>query len=154
MQTAAATSPSTNATAPVRGYGANKDQLRKRLRRIEGQVCGVESMVAGDRYCIDILTQTSAVQAALNKVALGLVDEHVRHCVIDGPDELKEQRTEELMAAVARLTRQAGQPRNAEERRHGNPLSRPPGWRPVAQPARPQRHRALPDRLRDRRGAG
>jgi CsoR family transcriptional regulator, copper-sensing transcriptional repressor len=92
-------------TTPRRGYSANKDQLRKRLRRIEGQVRGIDGMVADDRYCIDVLTQISAVQAALDKVALGLVDEHARHCIIDGPDELKDDRTEELMAAVARLMR-------------------------------------------------
>jgi DNA-binding FrmR family transcriptional regulator len=62
-------------------------------------------MVDEDRYCIDVLTQISAVQAALDKVALGLLDDHARHCVIDGPDELKSDRTEELMAAVARLMR-------------------------------------------------
>jgi CsoR family transcriptional regulator, copper-sensing transcriptional repressor len=99
-----ATQPPVDAT-PARGYSATKDQLSKRLRRIEGQVRGVERMVEEDRYCIDVLTQISAVQAALDKVALGLLDEHARHCVIDGPDELKEDRTEELMAAVARLMR-------------------------------------------------
>ena len=65
-----------------RGYTATKDQLLKRLRRIEGQVRGVEGMVEDDRYCIDVLTQISAIQAALDKVALGLLDEHARHCVI------------------------------------------------------------------------
>ena len=93
-------------TTPSRGYSATKDQLGKRLRRIEGQVRGVEKMVAEDRYCIDVLTQISAVQAALDKVALGLLDQHARHCVVDGhgdgePAEL----TDELMAAVARLMR-------------------------------------------------
>ena len=87
------------------GYTATKDQLLKRLRRIEGQVRGVQGMVEDDRYCIDVLTQISAVQAALDKVALGLMDEHARHCVIDGPAELKDERTEELMAAVGRLMR-------------------------------------------------
>jgi CsoR family transcriptional regulator, copper-sensing transcriptional repressor len=91
--------------APARGYTATKDQLVKRLRRVEGQVRGVERMVEDDRYCIDVLTQISAVQAALDKVALGLLDDHARHCVIDGPDELKEDRTEEFMAAVGRLMR-------------------------------------------------
>jgi CsoR family transcriptional regulator, copper-sensing transcriptional repressor len=90
---------------PTRGYTATKDQLLKRLRRIEGQVRGVAGMVQDDRYCIDVLTQISAVQAALDKVALGLLDDHARHCVIDGPDELKPDRTEELMAAVGRLMR-------------------------------------------------
>ncbi len=92
-------------SAPARGYASTKEQLVKRLRRIEGQVRGVERMVDEDRYCIDVLTQISAVQAALDKVALGLLDGHARHCVIDGPAELKDDRTEELMAAVARLMR-------------------------------------------------
>ncbi len=87
------------------GYSPTKDQLLKRLRRVEGQVRGVQNMVEDDRYCIDVLTQISAVQAALDKVALGLLDEHARHCVVGGPDELKDDRTEELMAAVARLMR-------------------------------------------------
>ena len=90
---------------PERGYSATKDQVLKRLRRVEGQVRGVQNMVDEDRYCIDVLTQISAIQAALDKVALGLMDDHARHCVIDGPETLKEDRTEELMAAVARLMR-------------------------------------------------
>jgi DNA-binding FrmR family transcriptional regulator len=95
----------TSPPAPARGYSATKDQLLNRLRRVEGQVRGVQAMVDEDRYCIDVLTQISAVQAALDKVALGLLDDHARHCVIDGPEELKGDRTEELMAAVARLMR-------------------------------------------------
>jgi CsoR family transcriptional regulator, copper-sensing transcriptional repressor len=71
-------------TAPTRGYSATKDQLGKRLRRIEGQVRGVQKMVEEDRYCMDVLTQISAVQAALDKVALGLLDAHARHCVVGG----------------------------------------------------------------------
>jgi CsoR family transcriptional regulator, copper-sensing transcriptional repressor len=93
------------AGTPTRGYSATKDQLLKRLRRIEGQVRGVQGMVEDDRYCIDVLTQISAVQAALDKVALGLLDDHARHCVIDGPEGEKDDRTEELMAAVGRLMR-------------------------------------------------
>jgi len=94
------------AVRPTRGCGASKDQLEKRLRRIEGQVRGIEKMIDEDRYCIDILTQISAIQAALDKVALGLLDQHTRHCVIDGhgggtPDEM----TAEVMSAVARLMR-------------------------------------------------
>ena len=90
----------------TRGYTENKDRVLKRLRRIEGQVRGVERMVEEDRYCIDVITQISAIQAALDKVALGLLDAHARHCVIDGrakgsPEEL----TDELMAAVGRLLR-------------------------------------------------
>ena len=91
-------------TAPAtRGYTATKDQLNKRLARIEGQVRGVSRMVDEDRYCIDVLTQISAVQAALDKVALGLLDDHARHCVIGGDPELQEERTHELMAAVGRF---------------------------------------------------
>jgi DNA-binding FrmR family transcriptional regulator len=95
----------TPGSAPERGYTATKDQLLKRLRRVEGQVRGVQNMVDEDRYCIDVLTQISAIQAALDKVALGLMDDHARHCVIDGPSDLKDERTEELMAAVGRLMR-------------------------------------------------
>ena len=95
----------TTTTTPTRGYSATKDQLLKRLKRVEGQVRGVQNMVDEDRYCIDVLTQISAVQAALDKVALGLMDDHARHCVVDGPSDLKDERTEELMAAVARLMR-------------------------------------------------
>jgi DNA-binding FrmR family transcriptional regulator len=93
------------ATVGTRGYSATKDQLLKRLRRIEGQVRGVQGMVEDDRYCIDVLTQISAVQAALDKVALGLLDDHARHCVIEGPEAEKDDRTDELMAAVGRLMR-------------------------------------------------
>ena len=89
----------------TRGYTATKDQLLARLKRIEGQVRGIEGMVEADRYCIDVLTQISAVQAALDKVALGLLDEHARHCVIGAPAQDREGRTEELMAAVRRLMR-------------------------------------------------
>jgi DNA-binding FrmR family transcriptional regulator len=89
----------------TRGYTATKDQLISRLRRVEGQVRGVERMVEEDRYCIDVLTQIGAVQAALDKVALGLLDRHARHCVIDGDDAKKDERTTELMAAVGRLMR-------------------------------------------------
>ena len=93
-------------TAPTRGYSATKDQLRNRLRRIEGQVRGIEKMVDDDRYCIDVVTQISAAQAALDKVALALLDQHARHCVLNGhgPGE-PEELTDELMAAVARLLR-------------------------------------------------
>ena len=93
-------------TATSRGYSATKDQLQKRLRRIEGQVRGIERMVEDDRYCIDVITQISAVQAALDKVALGLLDGHARHCVVGGHANGKpEQLTDELMAAVGRLMR-------------------------------------------------
>ena len=92
--------------AATRGYTASKDQLHQRLRRIEGQVRGIEKMVEEDRYCIDILTQIGAIQAALDKVALGLLDEHARHCVVGGAGEgTPEELTDELMAAVGRLMR-------------------------------------------------
>lgn len=92
--------------APVtRGYSATKDQLLKRLRRAEGQLRGVQGMVEDDRYCIDVLTQISAVQAALDKVALGLMDQHARHCVIGAEGEAQADKTDELMAAVGRLMR-------------------------------------------------
>jgi DNA-binding FrmR family transcriptional regulator len=89
---------------PVRGYTATKDQLQSRLRRIEGQVRGIERMVDDDRYCIDVLTQISAVQAALDKVALGLLDGHARHCLHEGAtDGRADEMASELMAAVGRL---------------------------------------------------
>jgi DNA-binding FrmR family transcriptional regulator len=89
---------------PVRGYTATKDQLQSRLRRIEGQVRGIERMVDDDRYCIDVLTQISAVQAALDKVALGLLDGHARHCLHEGAtDGRADEMASEMMAAVGRL---------------------------------------------------
>lgn len=91
-------------TAP-HGYSSNKDPLLKRLRRIEGQVRGVESMVEDDRYCIDVVTQITAIQAALDKVALGLLEDHASHCVAGAEPDLRDERTEELMAAVRRLMR-------------------------------------------------
>ncbi len=91
---------------PTRGYTATKDQLNSRLNRIEGQVRGVQRMVDEDRYCIDVLTQISAVQAALDKVALGLLDGHARSCVLGADsEELQADRTQEMMAAVGRLMR-------------------------------------------------
>src|SRR3954452_1673470 len=92
-------------STPTRGSTETKDQLLKRLRRIEGQVRGVEGMVSDDRYCIDVLTQISAIQAALDKVALGLIDEHARHCVMGAADGEQAEKTDELMAAVGRLMR-------------------------------------------------
>jgi DNA-binding FrmR family transcriptional regulator len=100
-----AIAPDTNSAPLTRGYSAEKDALLKRLRRIEGQVRGLQGMVEDDRYCIDVLTQISAAQAALDKVALGLLDEHARHCVIGADAEQQGEKTDELMAAVARLMR-------------------------------------------------
>ena len=91
---------------PTRGYTASKKQLQNRLARIEGQVRGVSKMVDEDRYCIDVLTQISAIQAALDKVALGLLDDHARHCMHHGAEEGKgEEMATEMMAAVGRLLR-------------------------------------------------
>ncbi len=90
------------------GYGETKDVYRKRLRRIEGQIRGLEAMIEDDRYCIDILTQVSAATRALQSVALALVDDHLSHCVreaIDagGPDA--DAKVAEASAAIARLVR-------------------------------------------------
>src|SRR5580693_2846324 len=95
--------PSQRTKTPVRGYTATKDQLQTRLRRIEGQVRGIQGMVAEERYCIDVLTQIAAIQAALDKVALGLLDGHAHTCVIGAEADQQDERTEEMMAAVGRL---------------------------------------------------
>jgi DNA-binding FrmR family transcriptional regulator len=95
----------TQTDQPSRGYTATKDQLRKRLARVEGQVRGVARMVEDDRYCIDVLTQIAAVQAALDKISLGLLDDHARHCMRGkggAPSDPQEQ-VDELMGAVGRL---------------------------------------------------
>ncbi len=86
------------------GYIDDKDKIRNRLRRITGQVGGLERMVDEERYCIDILTQISAAQAALDKVALALLSEHTRHCVV-GAEKLEDREglTDEMMGAVGRL---------------------------------------------------
>jgi CsoR family transcriptional regulator, copper-sensing transcriptional repressor len=92
-------------TTQTRGYTASKSELMTRLSKIEGQVRGVARMVEDDRYCIDVVTQINAARAALDKVALGLLDEHVRHCLIGGhggPDDPDEQAAE-LMGAVGRM---------------------------------------------------
>jgi len=91
--------------AQARGYTATKEQLRDRLARIEGQVRGVARMVEEDRYCVDVLTQISAIQAALDRVALGLLDDHARHCLVGGhggPTDPEDQ-VQELMGAVGRM---------------------------------------------------
>ena len=78
-----------------------KDALLKRLKRIEGQVRGLQKMIEDERYCIDILTQVSATTAALDGVALGVMEDHIRHCVREGGDE----KVDELMRAVERFVR-------------------------------------------------
>ena len=88
----------------MHGYAARKDDLQSRLRKVEGQVRGLQRMVNEDVYCIDILTQVNSVTAALRAVGMGLLDEHVRHCVADSIAAGDgEEKVEELMAAVARF---------------------------------------------------
>lgn len=90
---------------PSRGYTATKQQVLRRLARVEGQVHGIARMVDEDRYCIDVLTQIAAAQAALDKIALGLLDGHARHCMQgrgEAPDD-PELQVDELMGAVGRL---------------------------------------------------
>ena len=86
------------------GYIEEKEKVRNRLRRISGQVGGLERMVEEERYCVDILTQISAVQAALDRVALALLDEHARHCVVGAKTAgERDEKTAEMMEAVGRL---------------------------------------------------
>jgi CsoR family transcriptional regulator, copper-sensing transcriptional repressor len=86
------------------GYAMNREELLARLRRIEGQVRGLQRMVEDDKYCIDVLTQVNSATAALKAVGLGLLDEHVRHCVKDSIEQgAGDQKVEELLAAVARF---------------------------------------------------
>jgi len=90
----------------VRGYTMRKDDLLARLRRIEGQVRGLQRMIDEDKYCIDVVTQVAAVQAALDKVSLGLLDGHIRSCVRSeieqgGGDE----KIDELIGAMDRALR-------------------------------------------------
>jgi DNA-binding FrmR family transcriptional regulator len=99
--------PGAGAGVPA-GYVANKDAYLTRLRRIEGQVRGLQRMIEHDQYCIDVLTQVSAVTKALQSVALGLLDEHLGHCVTEAIGEggaAAEEKIREASAAVARLVR-------------------------------------------------
>ncbi|HEX3323694.1 MAG TPA: metal-sensitive transcriptional regulator [Solirubrobacterales bacterium] len=89
----------------VHGYTENREAVLKRLRRIEGQVRGVERMVEENRYCIDVVTQVTAIQAALDKVALELLSDHAEHCVMGAEEADRQDRTKELMSAVKRLLR-------------------------------------------------
>jgi len=99
----------TQVTEHVHGYTKDKQALVKRLHRIEGQVRGIERMVEDDRYCIDILTQISAVNTALESLAFKILDEHVRHCVAgalqSGDEADAATKTEELLEAVQRFSR-------------------------------------------------
>ena len=86
------------------GYAMNKKDLQDRLRRIEGQVRGLQRMVDEDKYCIDILTQLNSATAALKAVGMGLLDGHVRHCVRESIEQGEgDEKVEELMAAVQRF---------------------------------------------------
>jgi DNA-binding FrmR family transcriptional regulator len=90
----------------VYGYAANKDELRSRLRKIEGQVRGIQRMVDDDAYCIDVMTQIGAAGSALKKVAVALLEDHIRHCIAEGteasgPD--REAKVVEASAAIDRL---------------------------------------------------
>ncbi|HUQ63292.1 MAG TPA: metal-sensitive transcriptional regulator [Acidimicrobiales bacterium] len=92
----------------MRGYTANKDDYLRRLKRIEGQVRGLQRMVEEDKYCIDILTQVSAATKALQSVAIGLLEEHISHCVVEaaaaGGDKA-DVKVKEAADAIARLVR-------------------------------------------------
>ena len=90
------------------GYSANKDNYAKRLRRIEGQVRGIAKMIDEDKYCIDILTQISALTSALQAVAIGLLDDHLKNCVVDAArmgGEDADAKINEATAAISRLVR-------------------------------------------------
>lgn len=89
------------------GYSDNKEQVLKRLKRAEGQVRGISRMVGEDKYCIDILTQIGAAQAALDKVALELLRDHTKHCLVNGANDTDEK-TNELVDAVGRLIKVRG----------------------------------------------
>ena len=98
--------------ADAHGYSQQKDNYAKRLRRIEGQVRGIARMIEEDKYCIDVLTQVSAVNSALRSVALNLLDEHLNHCVTravaEGGDDATgnaQDKLAEASAAIARLVR-------------------------------------------------
>ena len=92
----------------MRGYTMNRNDYLNRLRRIEGQVRGLQRMIENDEYCIDVLTQLSSVTAALQGVAIGLVDEHLRHCVMQAAsqcDDDCDDKLSEAVRAVERLVR-------------------------------------------------
>ena len=91
------------------GYAPNKETLVKRLHRIEGQVRGIERMVDEERYCIDVITQISAVTTALESLAFQILDDHVKHCVAGalqaGDAAVAAEKSEELLAAVHRFAK-------------------------------------------------
>ncbi len=90
------------------GYTGSRDDYLRRLSRIEGQVRGIARMVEDDTYCIDVLTQVSAVTKALQAVSLGLLEDHIGHCVVDAArdsDAAADEKVREASAAIARLVR-------------------------------------------------
>ena len=92
----------------MHGYHANKDELGSRLRRIEGQVRGLQRMLDEDRYCIDVLTQIASTTSALQGVAVSMLDDHVRHCVRDAIDqgpETADAKVDEALDVITRLIR-------------------------------------------------
>lgn len=89
----------------MRGYTMNRTDYVNRLRKIEGQVRGLQRMIENDEYCIDVLTQLSSVTAALQGVAIGLVDEHLRHCVMQAADASEAERDDKLTEAVRAVER-------------------------------------------------
>jgi DNA-binding FrmR family transcriptional regulator len=92
----------------MNGYTKDKDAYLKRMRRIEGQVRGIAKMIEGDQYCIDVLTQVSAATKALEAVALGLLEEHLRHCVVQAAEQgggVADDKLAEASAAIARLVK-------------------------------------------------
>lgn len=95
-------------SSAMHGYTANKENYLKRLRRIEGQIRGLQRMVESDEYCIDVLTQSAAASKALQSVSLGLIEEHLRHCVAEAMTEggeVAEEKIKEANDAIARLVR-------------------------------------------------
>ncbi len=89
-------------------YAEDKGKLLSRLARVEGQIRGVARMVEDDRYCVDILTQISAINSSMRSIGLLLLQDHIRGCVIEAEGDLREERLDELNDAIARFTRSVG----------------------------------------------
>lgn len=89
-------------------YAADKGKLMSRLARVEGQIRGVARMVEDDRYCIDILTQISAINSSMQSIGLLLLEDHIRGCVVGAEEDEREERLDELNKAIARFTRSVG----------------------------------------------
>ncbi len=109
MKTTTAASGGPQPTTPKRtSYAADKPRLQNRLRRLEGQVRGVQRMVEEDQYCLDVLTQLSAIIAGARATGLLILEDHIRGCVVDGDPEKREATLAELTAAIERFTRTVG----------------------------------------------